>query len=305
MAVRKPLYWNGSDLQEMSPGQIDQIKSRVRYLYSAHNPVTLSVVSSGGNLGTISDTRRTAGAYRSFTTRYPTEAETAEPGTVTVNYSRISQSVTSQSQPADTSNRNWPVYYDGSDVRAMSTTDMLDTFVRPAILQLKAVGQPGIYRIHTGSSLSGYTRVSSTPVFSDTRANTGAYTAGGIAEALDQPFTVTNYYLFRANNIASPSVTIPLYVNSDADLQEFSTNGFDTDLQDLVRWAAVSDVGYRVRYNINGTGTTLGSGMSNTVLNGGGNRQVRFVNKDDYRAQEFPNGTAVTAATYYLKVNLV
>ena len=41
--------------------------------------------------------------------------------------------------------------------------------------------------------------------------------------------------------------------------------------------------------------------MVNTILNGGGNYQQRFVNANDYRAQEFPNGTAVTANTYNLK----
>ena len=43
--------------------------------------------------------------------------------------------------------------------------------------------------------------------------------------------------------------------------------------------------------------------MTNTILNGSGNYQTRFVNSNDYRAQEFPNGTAVTANTYYLKIN--
>jgi hypothetical protein len=43
--------------------------------------------------------------------------------------------------------------------------------------------------------------------------------------------------------------------------------------------------------------------MANTILNGAGNYQTLFVNADDYRAQEFPNGTAVTANTYFLRIN--
>ena len=43
--------------------------------------------------------------------------------------------------------------------------------------------------------------------------------------------------------------------------------------------------------------------MVNTILNGSGNRQTRFVNTNDYRAQEFPNGSATTANTYRLKIN--
>ena len=52
-----------------------------------------------------------------------------------------------------------------------------------------------------------------------------------------------------------------------------------------------------------GSGNTRGSGIADTRLNGSGNYQTRFVNTDDYRAQEFPNGSATTIATYYLRIN--
>ena len=41
----------------------------------------------------------------------------------------------------------------------MTLTDMYDTFIFPAIDTITrcAVGQPGTYRIHTSTSLSGYT----------------------------------------------------------------------------------------------------------------------------------------------------
>jgi len=42
--------------------------------------------------------------------------------------------------------------------------------------------------------------------------------------------------------------------------------------------------------------------MVNTILNGSGNYQQRFVNADDYRAQEFPNGSVTTASTTFLKI---
>ena len=41
--------------------------------------------------------------------------------------------------------------------------------------------------------------------------------------------------------------------------------------------------------------------MVNTILNGGGNYQTRFVNANDYRAQEFPNGTAQVINKLYFK----
>jgi hypothetical protein len=61
--------------------------------------------------------------------------------------------------------------------------------------------------------------------------------------------------------------------------------------------------GSQVSYNINGAGNNQGTGMINTILNGGGNYQTRYVNTDDYRAQEFPNGTAQTISTYFLKIH--
>ena len=41
--------------------------------------------------------------------------------------------------------------------------------------------------------------------------------------------------------------------------------------------------------------------MVDTRLNGSGNYQTRQVG-DDYRAQEFPNGTPTTANTYNLRI---
>ena len=40
-------------------------------------------------------------------------------------------------------------------------------------------------------------------------------------------------------------------------------------------------------------------------LNGSGNYQTRFVNANDYRAQEFPNGTLTTINTYYLTIKVL
>ena len=59
-----------------------------------------------------------------------------------------------------------------------------------------------------------------------------------------------------------------------------------------------------MRYEI-GTSTanyTKGTGIADTRLNGSGNYQTRFVNADDYRAQEFPDGSPTTINTYYLRV---
>ena len=303
MAFRRPLYYDGSDLREMTDVHIGQIRSRCVNLYGANPSVDITVPSSGGDLGTISDTRKTAGASITRADRFATEAETAEPGTVTVNYSRLDQNVENITEPADTSNRKNFLYQSGGNIYAMTNTDMYDTFYDSAINTLvDGADQDGTYRIHTGTSLSGHTLISNTAVFSDTRANTGAYTAGGISETVDQPFTVTNYYLFRTNQGALTAQSqLAMILRSDDDIQTLSQASSDALLAaDMRYWGT-----QKIRYNIDGTGNNRGSGMANTILNGSGNYQTRYVNTNDYRAQEFPNGSAVTANTYFLRITKI
>lgn len=306
MAVRRPLYTDGdNNLREMSDAQIEDVQDRCRYLYGANPSVTLSRVSSGGDLGNISDTRKKAGASTSRVDRFATASETGNISTVTVNYARVDQATTNTTESADTNNRAFPVYYDGTNIRAMSLTDMYDTFIYDAIDTITAsVGQPGTYRIHTSTSLSGYTAVSNSIIFKDTRANVSAYTAGGIAETRDQPTTITNFYLLKANNISAPSHERPLFINGDSNLERYTQGEIDDILENCIRHAASEISGTRIRYrwSTSGSGTNLGSGITNTILNGGGNYQQRFVNANDYRTQEFPNGSATTANTYFLRM---
>jgi len=42
--------------------------------------------------------------------------------------------------------------------------------------------------------------------------------------------------------------------------------------------------------------------MADTKLNGSGDYQTRQPGLDDYRAQEFPNGSATTAQTHNFKI---
>ena len=72
----------------------------------------------------------------------------------------------------------------------------------------------------------------------------------------------------------------------------------------MVYTALASTDGYTIRYEL-GTSTanyTKGTGIADTRLNGSGNYQTRFVNADDYRAQEFPDGSPTTINTYYLRL---
>ena len=306
MAVRAPLYNDNGNLKEMSTALVDQIVQQTVYQYSLNPSVSLSVVSSGGSLGTITDTRLQAGSSSSSATGYPSEASTAEPSIVSVNYAKIDSSNASVTPTADTG-KTWPVYYDGADLKAMNLQDVKDTFLHPAIDLLTSgstgTDQAGTYHISTSSSVSGSTLISSTPVFSDTGANTSAYTAGSIPETQDQPTTLTNYYLQRIDG-TNTSFTSPVFVRSDDQLQIYPTATFQSLLQEWIRYtAASSSDGYAISYNINGSGNNRGSGMVDQRLNGSGNYQIRFVNANDYRAQEFPNGTLTTINTYFLKIN--
>ena len=306
MAVRRPLYYDAGNLREMSDSMLTSIRQRCVYLYGGSPAVDLSQVASSGSLASINDTRKQAGAYSTRIDRFPTEAETAEPGTVTVTYDKINSATDSVSAITDTNNKLYPVYNNSGNIQAMSATDIFDTFITQAIdLLIDGNDRDGTYRIHTATSLTNHTLISSTPVFQDTRANTGAYSAGGIPEALDQPTTITNYYLMRTNqgtSYGTPSITEPLFIRTDNDLQTYTSASFDTILQNEIRYHTANTTGSRITYSINGTGQNRGSAMVNTILNGNGNYQTRFVNADDYRAQEFPNGTAVTANTYRLRI---
>jgi len=308
MAVRTPLINDSGNIKEMTSTQVSEIVDQVVYQYSLNPGVTLSVVGSGGNLSSISDTRLQAGAASTSASSFPSEATTAEPSTVTVNYQRLNSANASLTPTADTG-KTWPVYYNSTGhIQAMSLTDVKDTFLHPAIDLLTAAStttqQGGTYTISTSTSLAGATNVSGTPIYSDTRANTAAYTAGGIGETLDQPTTITNYYLHRVNG-SNTSYTAPFFINSGNNLQEYDTSTFQTLLQEWIRYTAASSTdGYAISYSIgtSGSGNTRGSGIVDTKLNGAGNYQTRFVNANDYRAQEFPNGTPTTINTYNLRI---
>ena len=308
MAVRTPLINDSGNIKEMTSTQVDEIVDQVVYQYSLNPGVTLSVVGSGGNLSSISDTRLQAGAASTSASSFPSEATTAEPSTVPVNYQRLNSANASLTPTADTG-KTWPVYYtSGGHIQAMSLQDVKDTFLHPAIDLLTAgsttTQQAGTYTIATSTTLSGATNVSTTPIFSDTRADTTLYTAGGIGETLDQPTTITNYYLHRIDG-SNTSYTAPFFINASNHLQEFDTSTFNSLLQEWIRYTAASSTdGYAISYSLgtSGSGNTRGSGIVDTKLNGSGNYQQRFVNADDYRAQEFPNGTPTTINTYNLRI---
>ncbi len=308
MAVRTPLYNDSGNIKEMSSTMVDEIVAQCVYQYSLNPSVTLSVVSSGGSVGTINDTRLQAGASATNVSSYPSAGATPDISTVTVANSKINQTNASVTPSADTG-KLWPVFYNSSNqIQAMSITDVQDTFLHPAIDILVSgstgTSQGGTYHISTSTTVSGSTLVSSTPVFIDTRADSSAYTAAGIPETEDQPTTITNYYLHLITG-ADSSFTNPFFINTDNNLQEYTEANFEVYLQEWMRsTAAASTRTHQINYTYT-TGNNRGSGMVDTRLNGSGNYQQRFINANDYRTQEFPNGTQTTIATHNLKIGKI
>ena len=310
MAVRAPLYLDGSnDLVEMTTAEVDAWEQYMCYLYGTDPSVVLTQVGSGGSLGDIDDTRMQAGAQSTSTTAFPSEGTTAEPATVSVAQAKVTQTRSSVSPTAD-SGTTFPVYTDGTDIIAMTLQDVKDTFLYPAIDRLvsgtESNDTAGTYTVTTSSTAAtGYTNVSTTAIFTDTRANTGAYTAGGIPETLDQPTTITSYFLHRRNAVDPgwSNLKTPLYINGDNDLQQYAEASFDALFKEWIKEIASEDTSgtYRIDYRWS-SGNTRGSGMADTRLNGSGNYQTRFVGLDDYRSQEFPNGSAATINTWTFKI---
>jgi len=304
MTVRFSLYNDGSNnMQEFTAVQNTTNQSQAIYQYSTDPSVTL-IVGSGSNIGTRTDTRLQAGAGTTHVSSFQTPANTS---TITVNYTNLGQNVASVTDPSDTNNVAYPVYYDGTNVVSMSKTDFQDTFIKPSIqtmVQTTSTGanQAGTYTISTGTSLSDHTLISSTAVFSDTRANTGAYSSSSLFETQDQPTTITNYYVHRrngSNNIAS--CTVPMFSDTAGDIRTYTDAEWQTLLKNEIRRVAASLSSYQIRYATDGTSTYYrGSAMQDTKFNSQVLAQQE-INTDDYRSQYFPSGSTTVINTYYLR----
>jgi hypothetical protein len=303
MAVRTPLFFNDDqNLQELTSAEISQIKLRMYNLYINNPSVSLSYVSSGGTLGTISDTRLQAGNSATSISAFPQEITTEEPTVFNVNYSRISQTIDSVSEPSNTDNVRYPLYYTiNGNLQSMTLQDMYDTFAFDVINELNIGGV--IYTISTETSITDYTLVDATPVFTNTSTNTSLYSAAGIAETLDQPETLENFYLHKRNPDLVFSYNIPVRLTATGNIETPEFNTFDSILESVIRYTAANVTNNRLRFGYNlENGNNCGTAIIDTRLNGSGDYQTLFVGADDYRAQEFPNGSEITINTYSLTI---
>ena len=318
MAVRSPLYFSGGNLIELSSGEINEWRQKAIYQYSLDPTAVLTVVANSGALiDAMSDTRTQAGAASQSASAFVYASGTAEPSTVTVSYDKVNLAYTASGSVGQTTDTgtSFPVYYDNDTgaIRAMNLTDFLDTFIYPSIITMadstESSDTAGTYTVTTSATAaSNYTKVSAddTPIFTDTRADTSAYSAAGIPETLDQPTTVTNYYLHRRNGSDLTPTRTPVSIDGSNNIQVFSTSTLADLLGDWLRYTAAHDTsGYKLSYNIgtSGSGSVRGSTMTDTKLDGAGLFAQLQVNIDDYRSQEFPNGTAQNIILYNLRIH--
>ena len=318
MTARNPLYYDSGNLVEMSAAQLLEWQRKAISMYAGNPSVTCSQVSSSGTISPqMDDTRFKSSAAAQQNSSHPGSGSLQ---TVTTSFDRISQAITNPSVLSDTG-KSFPVYYDSGTIQAMSLTDFLDTFIKPAIVLMCASSEAntgdfgGCFSISTSSTAaSGFTNISTTAVFIDTRADTGSYSSGQIGTSgsfQDHSSTVTSYFLNRQNATSvTPSKNL-LYIDGDNNLKEYATSGDDaadiTDvLEQFIRDLAASDdsaADHNIRYNVNGSGQTRGTSMVDTKLDGSGSETNRFVGGDDYRSQKFPNGSNATISTYNFKIN--
>ena len=342
MAVRNPIYWDGTTLKRMTSAQVEDIRKFAIRKYAEDPSVRLTMPygSITGTLNAMTDTRLQAGVYSSGTgndntvddglAEFPQESVTAEPTTIEVVWQNIVDSTIAvspfeYSEIFSAGEGSFPYYESGGDLIAMNQEDMLDTFIRPAITSMtsgildSSLSGGMFYVSNTQQTLPEgqwqipfpavpVTKFPAEPIFRDTRADTTQYTAAGIPEDLDQPETVQDFWLYQFVDEYMPEVPTTLMMRKGSvatDIKRFTAEQQATMLKRLMRWAAVNDTGYRINYQFDsagGPGQSLGDGITDTKLNGSGNWQTRFVPSDDYRAQEFPDGTATPQNTWYLKV---
>ena len=157
MTARTPLYYDGSgSLIELSSAEIIEYQRQAIKQYADNPSVTVSVVSSSGNISPqMDDTRLRSSAAVQQNSSHPGSGSLT---TVTTSFDKISQTKASVSVSGDTNNVAFPVYYDGSgSIQAMTEADFVDTFIKPAIVLMTASSEAvagdygGTFTIHNSN----------------------------------------------------------------------------------------------------------------------------------------------------------
>jgi len=332
MTNTRPFIEDGSTgIREYALAEYNAMLGRITYLYQQNPSVTLSVVSSNGNISpNMTDTRYKSGTAARNTsgpwpavTSYPPESSTGEPQLVVGStYDKISQTVGSPTpfQNSDYQSLNVkPVWLETDGVlREMSFDKVKSYFVGPIAAAMQSTTQAGIqaggsYYISTTSSIAGSTNLGT--VFVDTVANLSGYLASNIggAGSVQDVFSTTTYYLQRVDSnisVQGSGYRTPLCIDYSANrknqpggLRHMTYAEFDALFEPLIQWALHSEAGYSLRYNVNGSGTRQGTQIANKQMIGVSGAYTKYAaSANDYRAQEFPNGTIVVQNGFNLNL---
>lgn len=338
MTFRRPLKIVGDALFEMSDSDISVIRNRVIVNHGRDQGFKLSVVSTGGSLDDMIDTRRMGGAI--------SQTDSAAAGATVLNsitYDKIHATMwdsgyIAESDLTTTRYIRNPVYYESDGnaanmkIRSMTDSDFKDTFIRPVIDQLvdgtTGNNRQGVFYITSDSTASDV--ISSTPVFIDTVADIDAMYGGGatgnlnLPEDSDQPKTYAKYYLAR---VGLDSGLAPLHdsnyfpllrIDPDSSsgggqshirLKEMDSNTLDHHLLSSLKWTEKNDsFGWRIRYEIDSENTVLGNQVGTSILDRQFANQRIFSNTTTGYFQALPYGDSFGAVvptinnTYKLKI---
>ena len=310
MAVYRPLVSdNNIRIKECTSSEYQNQLRQIGYLYYSNPTVSLVVVSSGGSISPqMRDRRYFTGTSQDLS---DTAFGTATDPVVVddVFYDKIQQSFdTTETKPAYTLK---PVRVDGNNgVHEMTEQDVVDTFIDPVVSGMVTGSSftnlaAGSYRISTTNIESNQDNLGI--VYTDTRSvGFGNYPLlTGSSQQFTNTNTINTYYLKRIMGFAQ-SYRTPLIIDGTVGLRHMTTTEFDTYFQRLIRHYIYAEPGYMLRFNINGSGTTRGSVMTDTFYEG--STQADRVtdpgatNPNEYISQLQPSGTINTDTTYSLKV---
>lgn len=296
--------------------------------FTDYLPSYITWTTTNGTMAGIVDTRYKSGLSASGVSSYPAETTTEEPQLVSTTWDKMNWSNPSTNQYGAKPTYYPPVYYEAGRLQGMSEDEFFDTFIDPAI-DLLTDGNPrrGTFEISTtypsNSSANNYRGIRDTAsnslVYRDTFATVGGYLASTIPPAgnyLDL-YTLEDYYCVvrvePGNEIFGTTGKREMfYQNGSGDLQPLT----EALIGPYMQWAMAENTrniagnaGNRIGYTTGSTpvGATnvnnKGTGIDNTVIaSTSGNYQTRFAGGDDYRAQEFPDGTPTVASTTFLRI---
>ena len=115
MTARTLLKLDGSDIRQMTSGEMSALQTEAIRLYgAAPTAVMTQVSSSGAGFSAITDTRLQAGAAGNDNTNFDTQGETADVSTVSVSYDKLNFAYSSVSAWSD-GTYGYPLYLDGSN----------------------------------------------------------------------------------------------------------------------------------------------------------------------------------------------